>query len=188
MAWRRRGDRFGSGRCAPSERVLRLACGRHHDVRAVTPSRPTCESCGQPGSKATEQGADMATPDAQRREQSIAEHVRGLSEESAGLVREQAQLIREDLIDELKRLGLGGVMLGGAGLLGLGAFATSTAGLVNALGGGKRGAAAVTVLYGAGAGGLAAAGREHLRKTAARAADTLGRDVQAAAEGVRQGA
>jgi hypothetical protein len=128
----------------------------------------------------------MDTPESERREQSIAEHVRGLSEESAGLVREQAQLIREDLIDELKRLGLGGVLLGGAGLLGLSAFGASTAGLINALGGGKRGAAAVTVLYGAAAGGLAVAGREQLRKTAAQAADTLGRDVQAAADGVRQ--
>jgi hypothetical protein len=128
----------------------------------------------------------MATPEAERREQSIAEHVRGLSEESAGLVREQAQLIREDLMEELKRLGLGGVMLGGAGLLGLGAFGALTAGLVSAFGGGKRGATTVTVLYGAGAGGLAVTGREQLRKSAGRAADTLGRDVQAAADGVRQ--
>jgi Putative Actinobacterial Holin-X, holin superfamily III len=128
----------------------------------------------------------MATPEGERRQQSIAEHVRGLSEESAGLVREQAQLIREDLIDELKRLGIGGLMLGGAGLLGLGAFGTLTAGLVSALGGGKRGAVTVTVLYGAAAGGLAVAGRDHVRSTAARAADTLGRDVQAAAEGARQ--
>jgi Putative Actinobacterial Holin-X, holin superfamily III len=128
----------------------------------------------------------MATPEAERRERSIAEHVRGLSEESAGLVREQAQLIREDLLGELKRLGLGGAMIGGAGLLGLGAFGALTAGLVSAFGGGKRGAAAVTILYGAGAGGLAMAGREQLRKTAARAEDTVGRDVQAAAEGVRQ--
>jgi Putative Actinobacterial Holin-X, holin superfamily III len=128
----------------------------------------------------------MATPEADRRERSIAEHVRGLSEESAGLVREQAQLIREDLVGELKRLGLGGAMLGGAGLLGLGAFGAFTAGLVNAFGGRKRGAAAVTMLYGAAAGGLAVTGREQLRKTAARAADTLAGDVQAAAEGARQ--
>jgi hypothetical protein len=128
----------------------------------------------------------MATSEAERREQSIAEHVRGLSEESAGLVREQAQLIRDDLIDELKRLGLGGVMLGGAGLLGLGAFGALTAGVVSAFGGGKRGALTVTVMYGAAAGGLAVAGRDQRRKTAARAADTLGRDVQAAADGVRQ--
>jgi Putative Actinobacterial Holin-X, holin superfamily III len=128
----------------------------------------------------------MGTPESERREQSIAEHVRGLSEESAGLVREQAQLIRDDLIDELKRLGLGGVMLGGAGLLGLGAFGAFTAGLVSAFGGGKRGALTVTVFYGAAAGGLAVAARDQLRKTAAGAADTLGRDVQAAADGMRQ--
>jgi hypothetical protein len=128
----------------------------------------------------------MGTPETERREQSIAEHVRGLSEESARLVREQAQLIRDDLIDEVKRLGLGGVMLGGAALLGLGAFGALTAGLVSAFGGGKRGALTVMVSYGAAAGGLAVAGREQLRKTAAQAADTLGRDVQAAAEGVRQ--
>jgi hypothetical protein len=128
----------------------------------------------------------MGTSEAERREQSIAEHVRGLSEESAGLVREQAQLIRDDLTAELKRLGLGGVMLGGAGLLGLGAFGALTAGVVRAFGGGKRGALTVTVLYGAAAGGLAVAGRDQLRTTAARAADTLGSDVQAAAEGVRQ--
>jgi hypothetical protein len=96
----------------------------------------------------------MTRPDAERREQSIAEHVRGLSEESAGLVREQAQLIREDLIGELKRLGVGGGMLGGAGLLGLGAFGTLTA--------------------------------AQLRKSAARATDAVTRDVQAAADGVRQ--
>jgi Putative Actinobacterial Holin-X, holin superfamily III len=142
---------------------------------------------GQPELEAVERGGDMSTPEAERREQSIAEHVRGLSEESAGMVREQAQLIRDDLIDELKRLGMGGVMLGGAGLLGLGAFGAFTTGLVSAFGGGTRGALTVTVVYGAGAGGLAVAGREQLRKTAARAADTLGRDVQAAAEGVRQG-
>ena len=126
----------------------------------------------------------MATPEAGRREQSIAEHVRGLSEESAGLVREQAQLIREDLMNELKGLGLGGAMLGAAGLLGLGAFGTLTAALVSAFGGGKGGALIVTALYGAGAGGLAMAGQDRLRKTAARAAQTLERDAHAAADGI----
>src|SRR3954452_14103552 len=111
----------------------------------------------------------MATPEGERRQQSIAEHVRGLSEESAALVREQAQLIREDLVGELQQLGGGGAMLGGAGVLALGAFGTLTAGLVSAFGGGKRGAAAVTALYSAGAGGLALTGREQLRKTTSRA-------------------
>jgi hypothetical protein len=143
-------------------------------------------SSGQPELEAIERGGDMSTHEAERREQSIAEHVRGLSEESAGLVREQAQLIRDDLIDELKRLGVGGLMLGGAGLLGVGSFGALTAGLISAFGGGKRGSLVVTAIYGAAAGGLAVAGQDQLRKTAARTADTLGRDVQAAAEGVRQ--
>src|SRR3954452_3342061 len=96
----------------------------------------------------------MGTPKTERREQSIAEHVRGLSEESAGLVREQAQLIRDDLVGEFKRLGVGGAMRAAAPLLGLGAFGALTAGLVRAFGGRKRGAAAVTVLCGGAAGGL----------------------------------
>jgi hypothetical protein len=143
-------------------------------------------SPGPPEWEAIERGGNMSTPEAERREQSIAEHVRGLSEESAGLVREQAQVIREDLIDGLKRLGLGGAMLGGAGLFGLGAFGALTAGLVDAFGGGKRGALTVTVIYGGAAGGLAVAGRDQLNKSTAQATDTLGRDVQAAADGVRR--
>jgi hypothetical protein len=152
----------------------------------MTIGRPVPAERGHREPKPTSEARDMTTLKAEDREQSIAEYVRGLSEESAGLVREQAQVIRQDLIAELKRLGRGGAMLGGAGLLGLGAFAALTAGLVSAFGGGKRGGVAVTVLYGAGAGGLAVSGREQLRKTAAQAADTLGRDVQAAAAGVRQ--
>ena len=68
----------------------------------------------------------MATPEAERRQESIAQHVRGLSEESAA--------------DELCLLAHQG----------------------------------------------AVAGREQLRTSAARAADTLERDVQAAAPGARQ--
>jgi hypothetical protein len=155
-------------------------------VRTITLRRPHARRPGSLYRKRSSEEDNMATPEAERREQSIAEHVRGLSEESAGLVREQAQLIREDLVGELKGLGRGGVMLSGAGLLGLGTFGALTALLVRVFGGRKRGAAAVTVLYGAAAGGLAVTGREQLRKTAAEAADTLGRDVQAAAEGMRQ--
>src|SRR4051794_41245960 len=107
----------------------------------------------------------MATPEAERRERSIAEHVRGLSEESAGLVREQAQLIRDDLVGEFKRLGVGGLMLGGAGLLGLGAFGALTAGVVSAFRGRKRGAAGGTIPYRAAAGGVAPAGPGAARQT-----------------------
>jgi hypothetical protein len=122
------------------------------------------------------------------REQTIADHVRGLSEESAALVREQAQLIREDLTAEVRRLGLAGGLLGGAGLLAVGAFGALTAGLVGAVAsrsGPGRAGFAVALLYAGGAAGLAVAGRDELRRSAAQAADTLGRDVQAAADGAR---
>src|SRR4051812_771736 len=163
--------------CAPSRACrVRIPPAGHHGPRAsasapgVPPTgswgpcppgyaaRPARGVSGQPRSKAVERGGDMTTPDAERREQSIAEHVRGLSEESAALVREQAQLIREDLIGELKRLGIGGGMLAGAGLLGLGAFGTLTAGVGGALGGGARGAPGRASPSGGGAGGGATRG------------------------------
>jgi len=122
------------------------------------------------------------------REQTIAEHVRGLSEESAALVREQARLIRDDLTAEVRRLGVAGGMLGGAGLLAVGSFGALTAGLVGAIAsrsGPGRAGFAVALLYGGGAAALAVAGREEIRRSAAEAADTLNRDVQAAADGAR---
>ena len=122
------------------------------------------------------------------REQTIADHVRGLSEESAALVREQARLIRDDLTAEVKRLGVAGGLLGGAGLLAFGAFGALTAGLVGAIAsrsGPGRAGFAVAILYAGAAGALAAAGREGMRRSAAEAADTVGRDVQAAADGAR---
>jgi hypothetical protein len=122
------------------------------------------------------------------REQAIAEHVRGLSEESTGLLREELEVIRGDLLEHAKRLGAGGGMLGGAGLLALGAFATATAALVSLLARSKRSwraAALVTVLYGAGAAGLAAAGRKEVQRATADAADSVERNVQAAAEGAK---
>jgi|tagenome__1003787_1003787.scaffolds.fasta_scaffold19647085_2 hypothetical protein len=126
---------------------------------------------------------------AESREQSIAAHVRSLSEESAELLREQVRLIREDLTTEVRRLGVAGGLLAGAGLLGVGAFGAATAGLVGALGartGPGRAGFVVALLYGGAAGALAVAAREELRRSAAEAADTLNRDVQAAADGARQ--
>jgi hypothetical protein len=131
----------------------------------------------------------MAADNTEARQDSIAEHVRGLSEESAALVREELRLIREDLVAEARRLGAGGAMLGGAALLGLGAFGAVTAGLVSAVGRFVRPSTAgftVALLYGAGAGALAKAGVEAVQRAAADAADTVGKDVQAAAEGARQ--
>jgi hypothetical protein len=123
------------------------------------------------------------------REQAIADHVRGLSEESAALVREQARLIREDAVAEIRRLGAGGAMLAGSGVLAVGAFGALTAGLVGGLGsriGSGRAGFLVAILYGAAAGGLAATGLKEVRQAAGDAAEVVGRDVQAAADGARQ--
>ena len=95
----------------------------------------------------------MATPSPGAREQAIAEHFGALSQETAALVREELRLVREDLIQQGKRLGAGAGLLGGASLLGLGAFGALTAGLISALGGGARGGFLVAMLYAAGARG-----------------------------------
>ncbi|HET6549043.1 MAG TPA: phage holin family protein [Solirubrobacter sp.] len=127
----------------------------------------------------------MASPTTEDREQSIAQLFRELSQESAALV-------RDELTEQGKRVGASAGLIGAAAALGAGAFAAVTAGLVSALGRGRtgRGAVAVAVLYGAGAAGLAMVARDRLREVAPQAADTaetVKRDVQAAAEGASAG-
>jgi hypothetical protein len=129
----------------------------------------------------------MASPNAGLREQAIAEHFSALSQETAALVREELRIVREELTEQGKRLGAGGGLLGGAGLLGLGAFGALTSGLVSALGGGARGGFLVATLYGGGAAALGMAGRERLREVAPEGVAAVGRDVQAAAAGAREG-
>ena len=129
----------------------------------------------------------MTSPSAGQREQAIAEHFSALSQETAGLVREELRLVRAELLDQGKRLGAGAALLGGAGLLGLGAFGALTSALVAALGGGARGGFLVAILYGGGAAALGATGRERLRTVAPEVVARAGRDVQAAATGAREG-
>jgi hypothetical protein len=125
----------------------------------------------------------------QAREQSIAEHFSGLSQETAGLVREELRLLRDELTEQGKRLGAGAGLLAAAGVLGSGAFGALTASLIAALGGRHRGRGAfiVAVLYGGGAAALALAARERMREVAAEGVNAVGRDVQAAAAGAREG-
>jgi len=82
-----------------------------------------------------------------------------------------------------------GAVTGAAGLLGLGAFGTLTATLVQALGRGRpgRGAFLVTLLYGGAAAALGLQAREQLRQVAPEAIQEVQGDLQAAAEGVRSG-
>lgn len=131
----------------------------------------------------------MANANTDDREQSIAQLFRELSQETAGLVREELGVVRDELKQQGRRLGASAGLLGGAGMLGLGAFGAFTAGLVTALGRGRsgRGALLVSILYGAGAAGLGLVARDRLRAVAPEAAEAVQRDVQAAARGVRAG-
>ena len=78
----------------------------------------------------------------------------------------------------------GAGMLGGAAVLGVGAFGALTAGLIAALGRRPaRGGLLVATLYGAGAAGLADAGRKRIAQAAPQALATMQRDVKATAKG-----
>jgi len=129
----------------------------------------------------------MATGNVEDRENSIAQLFRELSQETAGLVREELRLVRDEVAEQGRRVGAGAAVLGAAGVLGAGAFGALTAALIRALGRRRpaRGAFLVATLYGAGAAGLAVAGRKRLAQVAPEAVDTIQRDVKAAAEGAR---
>ena len=129
----------------------------------------------------------MATGKADVRENSIAEVLSDLSQESAGLIREELRLMVADLAAQGRHVGAGAGLLGGAGVLGVGAFGALTAALIAALGRRPaRGALVVATLYGAGAAGLADAGRKRLGQAAPQAVDTVQRDVKATAKGARR--
>ena len=135
----------------------------------------------------------MAGPNIEDREQSIANHFRGLSQETGELVRDELRVVRGELAEQAKRIGASAGLLGAAGALGAGAFGAATAGLISALGRGRtgRGAVLVAMLYGAGATALALVARDQLRTVApeaAGAAESVAQDVKAAAGGARAGA
>jgi hypothetical protein len=120
------------------------------------------------------------------RDNSITDLLSELSQESAGLIRQELGLMAADLAKQAGRVGVGAGFLGGAGLLGVGAFGALTAGLIAALGRRPaRGAFMVAAVYGAGAGALAEAGVKRLGRAAPEAVGTIGRDVKAAAAGAR---
>jgi Putative Actinobacterial Holin-X, holin superfamily III len=132
----------------------------------------------------------MATETAPARENTIAELLSELSQESAGLVREELKLMREELADQGRRVATSAALLGGAGVLGLGAFGALTTAAISAIGRRHttRGALLVAALYGASAGALAETGVRRLGRVAPEAVGTLQRDVKAAASGVRRAA
>jgi len=100
-------------------------------------------------------------------DQSIAELTRQLSEQTKTLVRQEVELAKAELGEKGKSVGIGAGMFGGAGLLGLAAFATLTTCLILALSEGMAGwlaALIVTVVYGAIAGVLALSGKKTVQE------------------------
>jgi hypothetical protein len=96
----------------------------------------------------------MATRKAPMREKPIA--VPDELQEPAAVLREELQLIREELVDHGRRVAFSVALLGGAGVLGLGAFGALTTAAIAALGrqGTARGALLMAAAYGASAGVL----------------------------------
>ena len=122
-------------------------------------------------------------------EDSIAALLSDLSQESADLIREQLRLVVTDIAAEGRQVGTSVGLLGGAAVLGVGAFGALTAALIAALGRRPaRGGLLVATLYGAGAAGLADAGRKRLGKVAPRVLETIQRDVTATAKGASRSA
>src|SRR5690242_12463726 len=78
----------------------------------------------------------------------------------ADVLREELRLIRDELADHGRRVAFSTALLGGAGVLGLGAFGALTTAAIAALGRQDtiRGALVMAAVYGAGAGVLAEAG------------------------------
>jgi hypothetical protein len=126
-------------------------------------------------------------PDVMGAETSISNLLGELSEESVGLLRKELRLIAADLAAQGRRVGGSAALLGGAGVLGVGAFGALTAGLIALLGRRPaRGALMVAALYGAGAGALAETALKRLGEVAPEAAQALRRDLKAAAMGTQR--
>jgi len=111
-----------------------------------------------------------------------------LPQEPAAVLREELRLIREELVAEGRRVAFSAALLGGAGVLGLGAFGALTTAAIAALArqDTTRGALLVAAVYGAGAGALAEVGVRRLHRVAPEAVENIQQDVKEAAKAVRR--
>ena len=111
-----------------------------------------------------------------------------LPQEPAAVLREELGLIREEIADHGRRVAFSAALIGGAGVLGLGAFAALTTAAIAALArqDTTRGALLVAAVYGAGAGALAEAGIRRLGRVAPEAVEDIQQDVKEAAKAVRR--
>ena len=117
-------------------------------------------------------------------ERHVADLLSELSQESVELIREELRLVVTDIAAEGRQVGTSAGLLGGAAVLGVGAFGALTAALIAALGRRPaRGGLLVATLYGAGAAGLADAGRKRLVQVAPQLLKIIQRDIKATAKG-----
>ena len=109
-------------------------------------------------------------------------------DEPAAVIREELQLIRDEVADQGRRLAFGAALLGGAGVLGLGAFGALTTAAIAALGrkDTTRGALVMAAAYGAGAGVLAEVGVIRLRRVTPEAVENVQAEVKEATRNVRR--
>jgi uncharacterized membrane protein YqjE len=101
------------------------------------------------------------------RERPAGELLKELSNQTATLVRQELELAKAEMAEKGKKAGLGAGMFGGAGLLGVFAFAALTACLIAALDAAMSlwlAALIVAVVYAAIAGVLALLGRKKTRE------------------------
>ena len=111
-------------------------------------------------------------------------------QEPAAVLREELRLIFEEVADQGRRVGFGAAIVGGAGVLGLGAFGALTTAAIAALGRQDtiRGALLMAAAYGAGAGALARIGVKRLGRVGPEAVENLQQDVKEVARAVRRAA
>ena len=119
------------------------------------------------------------------RERPTAELMRELADQTTSLVRKEIDLAKLELAEKGKKAGMGAGMFGGAGLFGVGAFATLTTCLVLALETAVTGwlaALIVTVVYSAVAGVLALRGKKQVKQAGppvpARAVESTKEDLE----------
>jgi hypothetical protein len=111
-------------------------------------------------------------------------------QEPAAVLREELRLIREEIVDQGRRVAFGAALLGGAGVLGLGAVGALTTAAITSLGrqDTTRGALLVAAVYGAAAGALAEAGVRRLGRVTPEAVESIQQEVKEAARSVRRAA
>ena len=111
-----------------------------------------------------------------------------LPQEPVAVLREELRIIRQEVADQGRRVAFGAALLGGAGVLGLGAFGALTTAAIVALGrqDTARGALMLAAIDGAGAGALAEAGVQRLGRVTPEAVESIQQDVKEAAKAVRR--